>query len=109
MKLSNKSNLYFLITITIVFLISGVIIFFLFQYIIKNDVDKTLLEQKEWIIQNIKDIKNFNDLGLSEEVVFDIKKFTYSLPSARNVSVYSLKISNNSNIGIFAKNNIYDI
>lgn len=83
-KLSNKSNLYFLIATLIVFLISGVIIFFLLQFIIQNDVDKTLLEQKEWIIQNIKDIKSFNDLVLSEEVVFDVKKLPANLLSYKN-------------------------
>ena len=83
-KLSNKSSFYFLITTLIVFLISGVIIFFLLQYIIQSEVDETLLEQKERIIQNLKDTKNLTDLVLSEEIVVDIKNLPTLIQSYRD-------------------------
>ena len=72
MKLSNKSNLYFLITTLMVFLISGVIIFFLFQHIIKGEVDEELKEQRELIIQQLTELDRFEDLILPEEIIVEL-------------------------------------
>jgi signal transduction histidine kinase len=61
MHLQTKANIYFTTTAFLVLLISGSIVYFLLQYIIRDEVDERLLDQKNRIEQKVWSQGDFGD------------------------------------------------
>ncbi len=62
MKLLTKSSIYFIVTSLIIFLISGVAIYFMLQMVILCEVDDLLIDKKEdmlWELHQSKGFENF--------------------------------------------------
>jgi len=64
MKLLNKTSLYLLYASLIVFLSSGVIIYFFLQATIKEDVNERLMEQKDFFLEHLHDFGSFDQYAL---------------------------------------------
>ena len=54
MKLLTKANIYFSSTALLVLILSGIIVFFMLQYIIRDEIDERLLDQKNKLTRAIQ-------------------------------------------------------
>ena len=62
MKLLTKANIYFSSTALLVLILSGIIVFFMLQYIIRDEIDERLLDQKNKLTRAIQ--RGNNPIGL---------------------------------------------
>lgn len=60
MKLLYKSSLYLIIATIIVFLLSGVIIYFMLKSIIQEEVDEQLIEHKRLVVDELNNLSSFD-------------------------------------------------
>lgn len=67
MKLLTKSTIYFILTTIIVFLISGVTVYFLMQNFIRSEIDESLLDKKSEFFAELREIKSFSNFVLSKD------------------------------------------
>jgi len=72
MKLLTKSTIYLIITSFVVFLISGVTVYFLMQGIISEEVDEKLADKKWEFNWELKDVKGFNNFVLPKDSTIEI-------------------------------------
>ena len=54
MKLLTKANIYFSSTALLVLILSGIIVYFMLQYIIRDEIDERLLDQKNKLTRAIQ-------------------------------------------------------
>lgn len=67
MRLLSKSSLYFVVTSLVVFLLSGIGIYFLLQAIIHEEVDEALADQKSVMLQELREVNGFEHFILPKD------------------------------------------
>ncbi|MEJ2053058.1 MAG: HAMP domain-containing sensor histidine kinase [Calditrichaceae bacterium] len=85
MKLSNLSNTFFIITTLTVFIISGVLVFYLLQSIIKEEVDEELLEQKAELLSRLEEAKSFDKLIIPKTMIVSFGQAPDSIVNDKNI------------------------
>ena len=61
MKLSSKSTIYFILTTLVVFLISGISIYFMLRLILQYELDGDLTDKKLIVHKELKDVNGFEN------------------------------------------------